>query len=70
MRFAARPVGAHKAAFIPRREKIPSMHLIIVVFPVPGPPVITVTGLSSALVTAFFCMAANLMPESASLRSI
>ena len=39
-RFAALPVGAHKAIVFPMRSIMDIMVFIMVVFPVPGPPVI------------------------------
>ena len=40
MRLAARPVGAHSTTS-PNSDKREIMHLMMVVLPVPGPPVIT-----------------------------
>ena len=43
IRFAARPVGAHKSVFIPISSNIASIARIDVVLPVPGPPVMAMT---------------------------
>ena len=42
-RFAARPVGVQYSTFNFKLLKIYETHLIMVVFPVPGPPVTMVT---------------------------
>ena len=57
--LAALPVGARSANFSGFKLIISNnsltIHLIIVVFPVPGPPVIIVKLLFRALVIAFLC---------------
>ncbi len=54
-RFAARPVGAASAGLIPADASATSSERNSVVLPVPGPPVITVTRLASAHLSALFC---------------
>src|SRR6202040_2487735 len=43
MRFAARPVGAHSRMLVPFAARMRKMALTMVVFPTPGPPVMTRT---------------------------
>ena len=50
--LAALPVGAASRMSIPRRPKIVRIALMMVVFPVPGPPVMTMTLLFTADFTA------------------
>ncbi len=61
MRFAARPVGAASSAFRPSSSSKSIIQLIAVVFPVPGPPVITVTPCCIAWITASRCWSARLI---------
>ena len=57
--LAALPVGAAKRTFIPLFSYISIIHLIIVVFPVPGPPVIISIPFSKAPNIASFWESAN-----------
>ena len=57
--FAALPVGAHKTILYFFCLYISIILLIIVVFPVPGPPVIIVTLLSFIALIASFCFSDN-----------
>ena len=59
--LAALPVGAAKRTFIPLFSYISIIHLIIVVFPVPGPPVIISIPFSKAPIIASFWESANLI---------
>ena len=56
MRFAALPVGAHRRTFLFIASNILIIDSIIVVLPVPGPPVITVTPFNIDCTTASFCI--------------
>ena len=56
MRLAARPVGA-ASAISPWTLSSLMMHLMIVVLPVPGPPVMTVMPLVTAVSMACRCWA-------------
>ena len=58
IRLAARPVGAAKAMFIPIESKTRISALMIVVLPVPGPPVSTITPFLSIAAIALFCIGA------------
>lgn len=58
-RLAARPVGAHKVTRAPLARTMPRMLLTTVVLPTPGPPVITVSLLLMAVVTAWRCEAGD-----------
>ena len=63
IRLAARPVGAHSSTwFSPLSSS--RMQLIMVVFPVPGPPVITKTPVSSARTMASRWFRENRIPRS------
>ena len=68
MRLAARPVGAARSATTPLCSKILSTWFRIVVLPVPGPPVMTDTGLSTAMRTASRCFSDSIS-SAASTRS-
>ena len=59
IRFAALPVGAHNTTFSLCDEKRFKINLIIVVFPVPGPPVIMQTLLSFIHFKASYCLSDN-----------
>ena len=61
MRFAARPVGAAKAMERFRRSMASTMARRVVVFPVPGPPVMTRRWESTARMRASFCFSAKVM---------
>ena len=52
MRFAARPVGAASTTSISSFFRIRKMVLMVVVFPVPGPPVMISTPQLNASATA------------------
>ena len=54
-RFAALPVGAASAIFIPMESNIRISACTTVVLPVPGPPVRIITPWQSASKIAFFC---------------
>ena len=54
MRFAARPVGAMRAAVMPKFLRMCKIHFIIVVLPVPGPPVTNTKPLLMASEMALF----------------
>src|SRR5882724_11557150 len=54
-RFAARPVGAQSNTSIFLAWRIWRILVTLVVFPTPGPPVITVTLLPKAIATASCC---------------
>lgn len=62
IRFAALPVGAQIATFRPHCSKMLMMVLMIVVFPVPGPPVITEMPLVRELLTPSSCCWDRTMP--------
>ena len=53
--FAARPVGATSAIVFPICLRMDMTHFIIVVFPVPGPPVMIETGFLTDISIARFC---------------
>ena len=57
-RLAARPVGAHRATFSKAPSYSARIALTVVVLPVPGPPVSTMTRLDSASRTAWRCSGA------------
>ena len=59
--LAALPVGAHNTYFLSKFSNISIIHFIIVVFPVPGPPVITVMLLFKDTEIASFCSSDNSM---------
>src|SRR5208337_399102 len=61
IRFAALPVGAAKRVLTPRALKILRMELMMVVLPVPGWPVSTMTLDRQALFTASICLSAKVM---------
>ena len=61
IRFAALPVGAASRISSLSISKYFIMALIVVVFPVPGPPVITISPLSAANATARFCISSSIM---------
>ena len=63
-RFAARPVGAQSAIETALAIRIFSSELISVVFPTPGPPVMTVTLQTSAILSAAFWTRASDFQES------
>ena len=65
IRLAALPVGAASIISTLSFEKIFKMALMIVVFPVPGPPVMTRTLLSAAHLTASIWLVANVMESRA-----
>ena len=60
MRLAARPVGAARTILLVASENISNIAFVIVVFPVPGPPVMTVILLVMADFTASICFSASL----------
>ena len=60
--FAARPVGAASAISIPSLSKKWIIALMVVVFPVPGPPVSTIIPFLAASMTAFCCISSNCIP--------
>ena len=62
--FAALPVGAAKITFFPLSSYISIIFFIIVVFPVPGPPVIIVTLFSFTNFNASFCFSDNSILDS------
>ena len=58
MRLAARPVGAHSRISVPFAARIRRMALTMVVFPTPGPPVMTSTlDISASLIAAIWLSA-------------
>ena len=59
IRFAARPVGAAKKISSPSSSKYRIIILIVVVFPVPGPPDKIKIPFSTASITAFLCSASS-----------
>ena len=59
IRFAALPVGVAWRKRTPARFRIRSSARMIVVFPVPGPPVMTMTLLSRAVRRASRCLSAS-----------
>ena len=65
--FAALPVGAARSVTLSIASKYLIMKLIMVVFPVPGPPVITATPEVSAFTTALNCCCSSLIPVSSSI---
>ena len=70
MRFAARPVGAARYVSSSSSSYMASTALSMVVFPVPGPPVMTSMRFLAARAIASRCMGAYLMPFAVSRRSI
>ena len=56
MRLAALPVGAAKIIFLPIDLKMSIIALVIVVFPTPGPPVITLNLEKIAVFIAEICV--------------
>ncbi len=54
-RFAALPVGADKSTLLPHFSKTSTTAFTMVVFPVPGPPVMTNIFLSRLSLMASFC---------------
>ena len=60
---AALPVGAASITLWPRRSWIAMIDLIMVVFPVPGPPVMTITFLSTESLTARACCSERARPR-------
>ena len=54
--FDARPVGAARSTFMPEERSAPMMAFVVVVFPVPGPPVSTITFDFRANLTASSCV--------------
>ena len=66
MRFAARPVGAHRATRAPRASRMRMMAFTSVVLPVPGPPVMTSSLSRAAFSTASFWTGERVMPAFAS----
>ena len=56
MRFAALPVGAASTVLIPLRSRMEISSFNIVVFPVPGPPVIMHRFSFKAVFTAVSCI--------------
>ena len=58
-RFAARPVGAQSAIVTALAVRIFSSELTSVVFPTPGPPVMTITLETSATRSAAFWLSAS-----------
>ena len=62
-RFAARPVGAQSAMRTPFARRIVRIAFTIVVFPTPGPPVITITLEVSAEATAVHWLSASVSPS-------
>ena len=70
MRFAARPVGAARYVSSSSSSYMASTALSMVVFPVPGPPVMTSMRFFAARAIASRCMGAYLMPFAVSRRSI
>src|SRR6202008_1810121 len=61
-RFAARPVGAHSKQLSFFARRINRIESTSVVFPTPGPPVITKTRDSSAFLRASRCVDASSLP--------
>ena len=61
MRLAARPVGAASRILALTSANRRMMALMMVVLPVPGPPVSTMTLLRAAVRTASSCSGARLM---------
>ena len=59
--WAARPVGAAKPIFLPMPCQSATMVFWVKVFPVPGPPVRTITRDEAALITASSCCGESLM---------
>jgi len=70
IRFAARPVGAARRISRPSISKYLIMVLIVVVFPVPGPPVITINPFKTALWTACFWISSRIMSFFSSICAI
>ena len=68
--LAALPVGAHSTDFLFCNLYISIMLFIIVVFPVPGPPVITHTLLSFTSSIASFCSSDRIISSTFSCFSI
>ncbi len=67
MRFAARPVGAARRTGFSSPSKQRMIALIVVVFPVPGPPVRSITPPAAALRTASFCRSSSRIFSSSSI---
>ena len=55
IRFAALPVGAANRKSLPSFSKYRKMVRMVVVFPVPGPPVMSTTPFVTASFTALRC---------------
>ena len=68
--FAARPVGAAIAVFRPLSSRMLMMVLMMVVLPVPGPPVMTLTPIFKELTTACFWLSERKIPVDCSVRRI
>lgn len=66
-RLAARPVGAQSTTFASKLSRVFIMDFTIVVFPVPGPPVMIETWESSTPFTQFSCSSVNTIPFSSVL---
>src|SRR5258707_14965928 len=62
-RLAARPVGAQAATDTDFAATMVRMDLVSVVFPTPGPPVITMILLANATATACRWLAASFTPS-------
>ena len=62
IRLAARPVGAQRRSFTPLAESTRRMDLTMVVFPTPGPPVMTSTLDIRARRIAVFWLSASCRP--------
>ena len=69
MRLAARPVGAHSAISRSRESRC-KMQRMPVVLPVPGPPVMMVSGPQTEARTAWRCSGERRTPASASYWAI
>ena len=61
-RFAARPVGAHSRHFTPLTRKIIRIEFTSVVFPTPGPPVITTIRFPRTVFSAARWLGARVLP--------
>ena len=63
IRLAARPVGAHSSTSPSSSSRMDGIQRMQVVFPVPGPPVMTQILLLSAALTARRCWAPKRTPS-------
>src|SRR6266446_10739977 len=61
-RFAALPVGAHSRHFTPLALRISRMEFTSVVFPTPGPPVITTIRFARTVFSASRWLGASVLP--------